>query len=416
MTQYMNTYAKGTIANVEKMQNTVNSLLSAKNGAKPKAPLDQGIKLVTKKLDILKKLNVGCMTMSYNPVMKAIVDTWQRIYASLQAADTVVSCDLGVQNPVSLADSFVSYSDQLFNDDNTGMDPQSCSLGQKLMDSIVADFATMKGGNKFASIMPDQASAFEQQEAILALVQGSGSISDTSNRNWGVSFDPSARAASIKKRDDAPACAPPASSQASAGGSLSAGATATGGSGLGPTGSTSMPLTTTGSSFVSASASNSANSTVPLTTMTSMPDTTSSTTTSTDTPPTTSSEAASTDLPAPTSTTDEPISTTIEPTATPTESCHTRYKVVLDTFDIYGNDWDDAKRDAGGDPGSGNGLHTQISGCAKVSKWTFEPVTPTADAQWTFHAFGQITIWQKACIERAIVSAGAPSGGCSGSG
>ncbi|KAK6437943.1 putative peptidase S8 [Oleoguttula sp. CCFEE 5521] len=105
-----------------------------------------------------------------------------------------------------------------------------------------------------------------------------------------------------------------------------------------------------------------------------------------------------------------PATTTTEPP--PTESCHTQYKLVLDTFDIWGSNWDDAKFGV-----DGAGLHDQLSGCAEVTKWKFDPQTPTDNSPWEFHVSGQITIWQQTCIEHAMVSAGAPDGSqCSGTG
>ena len=119
--------------------------------------------------------------------------------------------------------------------------------------------------------------------------------------------------------------------------------------------------------------------------------------------------------PSSTSTTMTPVtpSTTTE-VPTPEASCHTQYKLVLDTFDIYGTDWDQAKLDGDGSYMSGDGLHKQLEGCAEVSKWKFDTAPDNDD--WEFHASGQITIWQKNCIEHAMVSGGAPDGVCSGSG
>nr|OQO32191.1 hypothetical protein B0A51_00560 [Rachicladosporium sp. CCFEE 5018] len=105
-----------------------------------------------------------------------------------------------------------------------------------------------------------------------------------------------------------------------------------------------------------------------------------------------------------------PTTTTAPPPPPPTESCHTQYKLVLDTFDIWGSNWDVAKL---GDAGSG--LHDQISGCAEITKWKYE--AQPSESTWQFHASGQITIWQQTCIEHAMVSAGAPEGSqCSGTG
>jgi hypothetical protein len=114
-----------------------------------------------------------------------------------------------------------------------------------------------------------------------------------------------------------------------------------------------------------------------------------------------------------TSTSQTPTSTLPQPT--PLESCHTQYAAFFDEFDIYGFDWDASKLDAGGAPGSGNGLHSNIGGCSVVSKWKFD-ILASSDSPWGFHASGRTTIWQKHCIEDAIASSGAPTDSCNGSG
>ncbi|TGO55961.1 hypothetical protein BCON_0084g00290 [Botryotinia convoluta] len=107
-------------------------------------------------------------------------------------------------------------------------------------------------------------------------------------------------------------------------------------------------------------------------------------------------------------------STSVAPTAL--ESYHTQYKVVLDTFNIWGYKWDTSKLDDGGDYLYGNGLLNQLGGCGTISKWKFKNMTVDASNPYEWHASGQTTIWQKGCIEHAIVSAGAPAGSCSGTG
>jgi hypothetical protein len=104
------------------------------------------------------------------------------------------------------------------------------------------------------------------------------------------------------------------------------------------------------------------------------------------------------------------------PALTPLESCHTQYKAVLDSFDIYGFAWDEGKLDAGGGYLDGNGLLTQLRGCSAITKWKFQNLTVSDTQPYEWHASGQSTIWQKNCIEHAMLSAGAPSDSCSGSG
>ncbi|KAF5876279.1 putative btb poz domain-containing protein [Botrytis fragariae] len=79
-----------------------------------------------------------------------------------------------------------------------------------------------------------------------------------------------------------------------------------------------------------------------------------------------------------------------------------------------GYKWDTSKLDDDHDYLHGNGLLNQLGGCGTISKWKFENMTVDASNPYEWHASGQTTIWQKGCIEHAIVSAGAPAGSCSG--
>lgn len=115
---------------------------------------------------------------------------------------------------------------------------------------------------------------------------------------------------------------------------------------------------------------------------------------------------------APTSVT--PTSTVFSPA--PAETCHTHYQGIYDTIDIYGTGWNTAALDGNGGPGSGVGLKNQVKGCGKLTKWTFENLTPDANSPWEFHASGRLPIWTKACLKRAMISAGSPANICSGSG
>ncbi|TGO37050.1 hypothetical protein BHYA_0107g00150 [Botrytis hyacinthi] len=99
-----------------------------------------------------------------------------------------------------------------------------------------------------------------------------------------------------------------------------------------------------------------------------------------------------------------------------TFACHTQYKLVLDTFNVWGHKWDTSKLDDGGDYLHGNGLLNQLGRCGTISKWNLENMTVDASNPYEWHTSSQTTIWQKGCVEHANVSTGAPSGSCSGTG
>ncbi|KAK0307106.1 hypothetical protein LTR01_005752 [Friedmanniomyces endolithicus] len=102
------------------------------------------------------------------------------------------------------------------------------------------------------------------------------------------------------------------------------------------------------------------------------------------------------------------------PFATPQERCLTEYDIILDRFNIWGANWDQQKLDGKGTPGWGKGLYHQLHGCGALSHWRFEPMAPTPDRPYTFHAWGRTTVFKGPCIERAMRSAGAPRGNCYG--
>jgi hypothetical protein len=115
------------------------------------------------------------------------------------------------------------------------------------------------------------------------------------------------------------------------------------------------------------------------------------------------------------------ILSAIEPMASnlingPREQCDTSYKFLWDTFNIYGYKWDESKLDAGGGYMSGNGLLKQLRGCSDVTDWSFKNLTVGNNQPYEWHASGRTTIWQKTCIEHAMLSAGASADSCSGSG
>ncbi|KAI9724278.1 MAG: hypothetical protein M1828_003702 [Chrysothrix sp. TS-e1954] len=104
------------------------------------------------------------------------------------------------------------------------------------------------------------------------------------------------------------------------------------------------------------------------------------------------------------------------PTATPSPApdadiCGDWYKFFFDHFEISGKNFDANK--FGSD---GSGLKSQIKGCGDLTKWNFELVTNDPQGfQWK--ATGNLPIGTKACVGRAVVSAGGASpDGCTGAG
>lgn len=89
------------------------------------------------------------------------------------------------------------------------------------------------------------------------------------------------------------------------------------------------------------------------------------------------------------------------------QSCTTHYKVVLDTFSIYGVNWNSTKL---GEDGAG--LKKHIKKCSTLKEWKFE--TEDVEAPWSFHATGKTIIGVQACIGRAVKAAGGPRDSCGG--
>ncbi|KAL8916908.1 MAG: hypothetical protein Q9208_008272 [Pyrenodesmia sp. 3 TL-2023] len=89
-----------------------------------------------------------------------------------------------------------------------------------------------------------------------------------------------------------------------------------------------------------------------------------------------------------------------------TVDCDVSYKVVLDQFELRGKNLPDSK--LGKD---GEGLRDEVEGCGALTKWHFE-WTPD-DTVYEWFASGQLPIGTKACVGRALVSAGGSGeGGC----
>jgi hypothetical protein len=91
-------------------------------------------------------------------------------------------------------------------------------------------------------------------------------------------------------------------------------------------------------------------------------------------------------------------------------SCDVSYKFFLDSFEIRGKNFPDAKLGA-----DGEGLEAELSGCGALTKWKFERTPGDCCFQW--YASGQLPIGTKACVGRAVQSAGGSgNGNCHGAG
>ena len=121
---------------------------------------------------------------------------------------------------------------------------------------------------------------------------------------------------------------------------------------------------------------------------------------------------ATTSAPPPASSTAAPPpSTTSTPAPQASDLCGDWYKFFFDNFQIYGKNFDPSK--FGSD---GSGLESQIKGCGDLTKWSFKTLTNDPNGyQW--FASGDLPIGTKACVGRAVVSAGGQSAsGCTGAG
>ncbi|OQO09623.1 hypothetical protein B0A48_05025 [Cryoendolithus antarcticus] len=97
-----------------------------------------------------------------------------------------------------------------------------------------------------------------------------------------------------------------------------------------------------------------------------------------------------------------PLAPTPAPQSDPdaTEICGTWYKVLFDHFEIYGAHFDEAEFSSDGEK-----LKHELEGCGEVTKWSFKTLTNDPNGfQW--FASGNLPIGTKACVGRAVVSAG----------
>jgi hypothetical protein len=91
-------------------------------------------------------------------------------------------------------------------------------------------------------------------------------------------------------------------------------------------------------------------------------------------------------------------------------SCDVSYKFFLDGFEVRGKNWPDAKLGA-----NGEGLKKELGGCGALTKWNFER-TPN-DTRFQWYASGQLPVGTKACVGRAVQTAGgSDDGNCHGAG
>lgn len=91
-------------------------------------------------------------------------------------------------------------------------------------------------------------------------------------------------------------------------------------------------------------------------------------------------------------------------------SCDVAYKFLWDGFEIRGKNLPDAKFGA-----EGEGLRKELDGCGKVTHYNFERTPDDVKFQW--YASGRLPIGTKACVGRALESAGGSGkGSCHGAG
>lgn len=89
-------------------------------------------------------------------------------------------------------------------------------------------------------------------------------------------------------------------------------------------------------------------------------------------------------------------------------NCDVSYKFAFDAVEIRGKNFPDAKLGV-----NGEGLRDELSGCGALTKWHFERTPDNCCFQW--FASAQLPIGTKACVGRAVMSAGgSDDGNCHG--
>jgi hypothetical protein len=97
-------------------------------------------------------------------------------------------------------------------------------------------------------------------------------------------------------------------------------------------------------------------------------------------------------------------------TETDDDNCDVTYELILDGFQIRGKNFPTAQ--LGQD---GAGLLSQLQGCGAVTAWGFE-LTPD-DVKYQWYASGNLPIGTKACVGRAVETAGGSTvANCAGAG
>ncbi len=112
-----------------------------------------------------------------------------------------------------------------------------------------------------------------------------------------------------------------------------------------------------------------------------------------------------------TGTSTTPTMTMPTPPPAAKDLCGDWYKVLFDHFEIYGEHFNITKFGT-----DGSGLKKQIKGCGDLTEWSYKTLTDDPSGyQWK--ATGNLPIGTKACVGRAIISAGGTSkSGCTGAG
>ena len=106
-----------------------------------------------------------------------------------------------------------------------------------------------------------------------------------------------------------------------------------------------------------------------------------------------------------------PSASSAQPKATTAvDSCKCHWALLLDTFTIRGRDFDTAKFST-----DGESLRKQVAGCGGLNDWQFSYTNEDPRFDWV--ATGRLAVGDKACLGRAVVSAGGEDvDGCHGAG
>ena len=107
------------------------------------------------------------------------------------------------------------------------------------------------------------------------------------------------------------------------------------------------------------------------------------------------------------------FTTAAAPTAGPEgDTCDVSYRFLYDVVEVRGKSWTTAELGT-----NGENLKTQLAGCGDLTDWNFE-LTPN-DCCMDWYASARLPIGVRACVGRAVVTAGGPNanvGNCNGAG